>query len=90
MTSERLILNLFNGAKTTSAWDESSPDFVDDWKPETRQIPCSLVQVTYGTHIKVYDKDGTMVHEMQWGLEADPDLILFDGIYYGDFEVIAA
>lgn len=84
---EPLYFHLFNGAKTRAAWDESSPEFIDDWKPEERKIPCSAVQVTYGTCVHLYDSNANMLLELAWTAE-DPDLLYLDGVWYGDFQVV--
>ncbi len=75
---------LYNGAKTEAAWDSNSPEFVDDWKPEERQIEADAVQVTYGCHVKVYIGDELI--DFWWGKNG---LIFYEGVFYGDFTVSA-
>lgn len=85
-------IHFFNGARTKSAWDDTSPDFIDDWKPEERTIRCERVQVTYGKHIKMY---GVVDRRAagEWidlvDLWFDGSLVPFEGVFYGDF-IIAA
>jgi hypothetical protein len=75
-------IHLFNGAKTKDAWNEDSPHFIDDWKPESKTIKCDEVQVTYGQHLKVY-LNSERIMDLFW----DDDLIEHEGIFYGDFIV---
>ena len=76
-------LHLYNGSKTKKAWDETSPHFIDDWKPEEKYIKCDAVQVTYRMHIKVYLKQEQIL-ELFW----DGDLVKHEGVFYGDFSVL--
>ena len=78
-----MTVRFFNGAKTKSAWDAESPDFIDDWKPEERSIRCQGVQITHGCHIKMrgYLDDDTL------DLWYEGDFVVFDGVFYGDFEI---
>ena len=75
-------LHLFNGAKTKTAWDSDSPDFIDNWKPEEKTIKCDLVQVTYGEHLRVILKEEEIL-SIFW----KDDLIEHEGVFYGDFIV---
>jgi len=75
-------LHLWNGSKTKKAWDMTSPEFIDDFKPEEAFIQCDAVQVTYGMHIKVHLKQKRIL-ELFW----DDDLVEHEGVFYGDFTV---
>lgn len=80
-----VTLKLFNGAKTKEAWNEDSPEFIDDWKPEERDITgLAHVQVTYGCHVKLMYEDG----ERREDFGFEDDLLVCDGVYYGDFMVV--
>lgn len=78
-----MILTLWNGADTKSAWDPESPDFIDDLKPRELKLKCDMVQVTYRDHIKIYTDDNLML-DLVWGTDG---YIEHDGVYYGDFSV---
>jgi hypothetical protein len=80
-------LHLWNGSATKEAWDENSPLYVDDCKPEQRDIYGEFVQVTYGAVVRVINGSD----ERNFSFDKDDhDLLLVDGIYYGDFIVEAA
>lgn len=82
-----LKLILWNGATTKDAWNEKSPEFVDDFKPEDRVILCTEVQVTYRDHIKVTlpdDGEGDDLLELFW---SGDQFIEYDGCFFGDFTV---
>ena len=76
-------LHLYNGSNKKEAWDETSPHFIDDWKPEEKYRKCDAVQVTYRMHIKVYLKQEQIL-ELFW----DGDLVKHEGVFYGDFTVL--
>jgi hypothetical protein len=79
-----MTIRLFNGAATPEAWNPKSPHFVDGWKPEERLIECDGLSVTYGGGPRLF-KDGDI---MLW-LEYDTNgLLMHDGLYFGDWEVI--
>lgn len=78
-----MILTLWNGAETKSAWDCNSPDFIDDFKPLELKLPCDSVQITYRDHIKIY-KDDEEVLDLLWDNDG---YIEHDGVYYGDFTI---
>lgn len=78
-------IHLFNGSKILDVWDGTSPHFIDDWKPESRDLVVDALQVTYATTLTTFDS---------WGNEAvymfiDNAYLLVDGIYYGDFTIQA-
>lgn len=81
-------VHFYNGAKSLSAWDETSSDFIDDWKPESRDFVCAAVQVTYCKHIKMFwdNNSGPEDAEMLdfWRVN---DLWVVDGIYFGDVTI---
>ena len=74
-------VTLYNGAKSKNAWNEDSPEFIDDCKPERTELQADFVQVTYGDHIKI----GTRGHRLE--LFWHDGFIHHDGIFYGDFLV---
>jgi hypothetical protein len=79
-----VVLELYNGATTKEAWDEHSPHFIDDWKPETRKVLCEWVQVTYRDTVRC---EPVGVHSELY-LEWDDDGFLeYDGCYFGDLSV---
>lgn len=81
----KAILRLFNGSKTKESWNENSPEFIDDWKPEEKLIPCDSVQITYRDHIKVYsEKDNGHILDLYW----TPDYFIeHEGVFYGDIDI---
>ena len=81
-------ISFFNGATSKSAWDPESPAFIDDWKPENRIVRCESVQVTYCQHLRLFGvvgDDGRKADVVE--IWADDDLFVFDGVYYGDFNI---
>jgi len=78
-----VTLRLFNGSKTKEAWNRDSPEFVDDWKPEARDILADAVQVSYGQTVTVTIDDEQRLYFF------DGDLLDVDGVYYGDFEILS-
>lgn len=86
--SAKIKLVLFNGSKTREAWNPESPEFIDDWKPEEREIEAHHVQVTYATTVTLRDDiDGNeTVYEFN---SEDPGLLVVDGVFYGDFSIMA-
>jgi cell wall-associated NlpC family hydrolase len=79
-----ITIHLFNGSRTKDAWNHESPEFVDDWKPETTEIKARAVQVTYRDHIKVYQGNGDLL-ELNWDGDGH---IEHEGVYYGDMEIV--
>ena len=82
MKYAKLVFRLYNGAKTKEAWNPASPHFIDDWKPETLEIPCNYVQLTYGHHIKVECDDELMTFFVD-----NHGYIEHKGVFYGNFVV---
>lgn len=82
----RLLVHFYNGSKTKEAWDENSPHFIDDWKPESCDIECDMAQITYRDHVKIYDKEGADILSIFW---SDDGFLEHDGVYYGDVSISA-
>lgn len=78
-------IHLFNGAKTKDAWDENSPEFIDGWKPESRDIVADDIQITYRDHIKIYHSNDRVV-DLFW---SEDGYIELDGVFYGDVSIQA-
>jgi hypothetical protein len=79
-----ITLYLFNGARTKEAWNETSPEFIDDRKPEELEIVAEMVQVTYASRVTVMNGSDERFYDF------DDNLLLVDGVYYGDFTVLSA
>jgi len=83
-------VRFFNGAKTKSAWDPASPDFIDDWKPEERTVECDDLTLVYSQHLRLFGvvgEDGQREEVVE--LWTDDDLFAFDGVFYGDLSITA-
>ena len=82
-------VRFFNGAKTKSAWDPKSPEFIDDCKPEERTVECDGVALTYCQHLRLSGVVGENDQEPTLEVEIweDNELFFFDGVFYGDVEI---
>jgi hypothetical protein len=80
-------IRFFNGARSQSAWDTESPNFVDGWKPEERTVRCESMSMTYAVHLRLHNViDGEKVIEEVEVVIVD-DLLVLDGVFYGDMFV---
>ena len=79
-----MIVTFYNGSKTKEAWNPDSPEFIDDWKPETLAVKCESLTVTYGSILCLWgvpSEDGDF-----WRLEIDKDgFVQINDVYYGDW-----
>ena len=77
-----MIVTFYNGSKTKEAWNPDSPEFIDGWKPETLEVHCESLIVTYGDILRLFEVNGTET----WSLNIDKDgFVKINDTYYGDW-----
>jgi hypothetical protein len=73
-----LYLRLYHGRKDPQ-------ENLEDWGSDGPVFgPYESIQITYGAHIKMHAPDH--FDDLDW----QDDLVFYDGIYYGDVEIVAA